>query len=120
MTFTIDADASREEIEALVAQSQKRSAVYDALTNPTEGHRRGRLRGPVIERVTTVVIGAGHAGLAASYFLSGRSIDHVVLERGEVANSWRRERWDSLRLLTPNWQAACRAFATKARTRTAT
>lgn len=55
--------------------------------------------------VTTVVIGAGHAGLAASHFLSERSIDHVVLERGEVANSWRRERWDSLRLLTPNWQS---------------
>jgi putative flavoprotein involved in K+ transport len=55
------------------------------------------------ERFTAVVIGAGHAGLAASYFLSARSIDHVVLERGEVANSWRRERWDSLRLLTPNW-----------------
>jgi putative flavoprotein involved in K+ transport len=36
--------------------------------------------------------------------LSDRSIDHVVLERGEVANSWRTERWDSLRLLTPNWQ----------------
>jgi putative flavoprotein involved in K+ transport len=36
--------------------------------------------------------------------LTERSIDHVVLERGEVANSWRRERWDSLRLLTPNWQ----------------
>ncbi len=35
VTFTIDADASRQEIEALVAQSQKRSAVYDALTNPT-------------------------------------------------------------------------------------
>jgi putative flavoprotein involved in K+ transport len=59
---------------------------------------------PGIERVTTVVIGAGHAGLAASRCLSERSIDHVVLERGEVANSWRRERWDSLRLLTPNWQ----------------
>jgi putative flavoprotein involved in K+ transport len=51
------------------------------------------------------VIGAGHAGLAASRFLTDRSIDHVVLERGEVANSWRRERWDSLRLLTPNWQS---------------
>lgn len=62
-------------------------------------------RGQAIERVTTVVIGAGHAGLAASHFLSDRSIDHVVLERGEVANSWRRERWDSLRLLTPNWQS---------------
>src|SRR5438105_1210709 len=36
--------------------------------------------------------------------LTERSIDHVVLERGEVANSWRTERWDSLRLLTPNWQ----------------
>ena len=35
VTFTIDADASKEEIEALVAQSQKRSAVFDALTNPT-------------------------------------------------------------------------------------
>jgi uncharacterized OsmC-like protein len=36
VTFTIDADASQQEIEALVAQSQKRSAVFDALTNPTE------------------------------------------------------------------------------------
>ena len=36
VTFTIDADASRQEIDALVAQSQKRSAVFDALTNPTE------------------------------------------------------------------------------------
>ncbi|HEY0537035.1 MAG TPA: NAD(P)-binding domain-containing protein [Actinoallomurus sp.] len=50
-------------------------------------------------------MGAGHAGLGASHFLHDRSIDHVVLERGEVANSWRRERWDSLRLLTPNWQS---------------
>jgi putative flavoprotein involved in K+ transport len=58
-----------------------------------------------MERASAVVIGAGHAGLAASHFLSERSIDHVVLERGEVANSWRRERWDSLRLLTPNWQS---------------
>src|SRR5262245_48479232 len=44
-------------------------------------------------------------GLAASRCLNERSIDHVVLERGEIANSWRRERRDSLRLLTPNWQA---------------
>ncbi|HET7810920.1 MAG TPA: NAD(P)-binding domain-containing protein [Steroidobacteraceae bacterium] len=50
-----------------------------------------------------IVIGAGHSGLAMSAFLSAHSIDHVVLERGEIANSWRHERWDSLRLLTPNW-----------------
>lgn len=37
--------------------------------------------------------------------LAERSIDHVVLERGEVANSWKHERWDSLTLLTPNWQS---------------
>src|SRR5262245_10857747 len=37
--------------------------------------------------------------------LAARGIDHVVLERGEIANSWRTERWDSLRLLTPNWQS---------------
>src|SRR3954452_9171029 len=53
--------------------------------------------------VSTVVIGAGHAGLAMSQRLTARSIDHVVLERGEVANSWRTQRWDSLRLLTPSW-----------------
>jgi putative flavoprotein involved in K+ transport len=37
--------------------------------------------------------------------LAERSIDHVLLERGEVAHTWRTERWDSLRLLTPNWQS---------------
>src|SRR4051812_8627591 len=51
-----------------------------------------------------VIIGAGHSGLAMSACLSAHGIEHVVLERGEIANSWRRERWDSLRLLTPNWQ----------------
>jgi putative flavoprotein involved in K+ transport len=56
-------------------------------------------------RTDVVVIGAGHAGLAMSRRLAERSIDHEVLERGEVANSWKTERWDSLRLLTPNWQS---------------
>lgn len=55
------------------------------------------------QRVTAVVIGGGHCGLVMSRCLSERSIDHVVLERGSVAHSWKTERWDSLRLLTPNW-----------------
>ena len=42
--------------------------------------------------------------------LAERAIDHIVLERGEVANSWRTERWDSLRLLTPNWQSRLPGF----------
>ncbi len=55
--------------------------------------------------VDAVVVGAGHSGLAMSRRLTDRGIDHIVIERGEVANSWRHERWDSLRLLTPNWQS---------------
>ena len=43
--------------------------------------------------------------------LAERSIDHVLLERGEVAHTWRTERWDSLRLLTPNWQSRLPGFA---------
>src|SRR5690606_1218114 len=60
--------------------------------------------------VTTVVIGAGHAGLAMSRCLTELGIDHVVLERGEVGNAWLRERWDSMRLLTPNWQTRLPGF----------
>lgn len=60
--------------------------------------------------VDVVVIGAGHSGLAMSRALSQRSIEHVVIERGEVANSWRTERWDSLRLLTPNWMSRLPGF----------
>lgn len=54
---------------------------------------------------TAVIIGAGQSGLAMSWYLTRYGIDHVVLERGDIANSWRTERWDSLRLLTPNWQS---------------
>jgi putative flavoprotein involved in K+ transport len=56
-------------------------------------------------RTPVVVVGAGQAGLAMSHQLAISAIDHVVLERGEVAQSWRTERWDSLRLLTPNWMS---------------
>ena len=61
-------------------------------------------------RTTVVVIGAGQSGLAMSWWLAARSIDHVVLERGEIANTWRTERWDSLTLLTPNWQSRLPGF----------
>jgi putative flavoprotein involved in K+ transport len=53
--------------------------------------------------IDTVVIGAGHAGLAVSNLLGRLGRDHVVLDRGRIGESWRSERWDSLRLLTPRW-----------------
>ena len=82
-------------------------------TNPTTVQRRAwpeRRRslddGGRAMHVPVVIVGAGPGGLAMSHHLTGAGVDHVVLERGEVGNSWRRERWDSLRLLTPNWMTA--------------
>src|SRR5688572_24394508 len=54
------------------------------------------------EPVGTVVIGAGQAGLATSYELARRELDHVVLERGRIGEAW-RGRWDSLCMILPNW-----------------
>ena len=55
-----------------------------------------------MQSIHTVVIGAGQAGLALSRSLTERGIEHVLVERGRVAQRW-SERWDSLRLLSPNW-----------------
>src|SRR6185295_4757286 len=49
-----------------------------------------------------LVIGAGHAGLAMSKRLTDASIEHIVLERGEIGETWRTQRWDSFKLNTPN------------------
>lgn len=53
--------------------------------------------------IDTLVIGAGQAGLAVSRLLTEAGREHVVLDRGRVAERWRSERWDSLHLLTPRW-----------------
>ena len=57
----------------------------------------------VTESVDVVVVGAGQAGLSVSYYLRSFGIEHVVLERGVVGESWRSQRWDSFTLVTPNW-----------------
>lgn len=54
-------------------------------------------------RTDVLVIGAGQAGLAMSRTLADSGVDHVLLERGRVAERWRSERRPSLTLLTPNW-----------------
>ena len=55
------------------------------------------------ERCGTVVIGAGQGGLSTSYYLKSAGIEHVVLERGGIGDSWKNRRWDSFCLVTPNW-----------------
>ncbi|HEU4947598.1 MAG TPA: NAD(P)-binding domain-containing protein [Kribbella sp.] len=54
--------------------------------------------------VRTLIVGAGQAGLALSRCLTDLNQDHLLLDRGRVAERWRSERWDSFTLLTPNWQ----------------
>jgi len=57
------------------------------------------------QRIDTVIVGGGQAGLAASYFLKQEGREHVVLERASaVADAWRNQRWDSFTLVTPNFQ----------------
>jgi putative flavoprotein involved in K+ transport len=55
-----------------------------------------------MDRVEVAVVGAGQAGLAVSHELTTAGIEHVVLERGRVGQTW-RDRWDSFCLVTPNW-----------------
>ena len=54
------------------------------------------------DRLDTVVVGGGQAGLAVSHELAEAGVPHVVLERGRVGQTW-RGRWDSFCLVTPNW-----------------
>jgi putative flavoprotein involved in K+ transport len=56
-----------------------------------------------MERIDTVIIGGGHAGLTMSYYLSQLGREHVILERGQVGERWRNERWDSFCFQFPNW-----------------
>ncbi len=55
------------------------------------------------EQLEVLVIGGGQAGLSASYCLSQHGIDHVVLEKDRIGETWRSGRWDSFTLVTPNW-----------------
>ena len=57
------------------------------------------------------VIGAGQAGLAVSRLLKASSVPHIVLERGEIGESWRSQRWDSFHLNTPSWSSGLPGLA---------
>lgn len=56
-----------------------------------------------VEKINTLVVGAGQAGIAMSEHLSLVGVPHVVLERNRIAERWRSERWDSLVANGPAW-----------------
>ena len=63
------------------------------------------------ERVETIVVGGGQAGLSLSYELTRRGCPHLVLEEGRPGETWRTKRWDSFRVVTPNWTLQLPGFA---------
>src|SRR5262249_36010716 len=64
----------------------------------------------MFEEVDTLVIGAGQAGLAASFWLTRAEHPHLVLEKARVGETWRTQRWDSFTLVTPNWTVQLPGF----------
>jgi putative flavoprotein involved in K+ transport len=64
-----------------------------------------------VERVQTLVIGGGQAGLVMSHRLKQRGLAHLVLERHRIAERWRTERWDGLRFQFPNWSVSLPEFS---------
>ena len=63
-----------------------------------------------MRRVDVAIVGAGQAGLATSYYLSQAGIEHLVLDRAGVGDSWRSRRWDSFTLNIPNWSFTLPGF----------
>lgn len=59
---------------------------------------------------SVVVVGGGQAGLAMSYCLKERGIDHLIFEKNQIGYAWREKRWDSFCLVTPNWQCQLPGF----------
>lgn len=63
-----------------------------------------------MQHYPAIIVGGGQAGLAISYCLRERGIDHVVLEKHQIGYAWRHQRWDSFCLVTPNWQCQLPGF----------
>src|SRR5262249_14083217 len=99
-------DASERQRASHANGARRRSGARESVS----GSPRGEAPRNEMTRIDTVVIGGGQAGIAMSRRLSDPAVDHLVLERGRVAERWRTERWDSLRLLTPNWQTRLPGF----------
>ncbi len=64
-----------------------------------------------VERIETLVIGGGQAGLTMSHRLKQHGLPHLVLERHRIAERWRSERWDGLKFQFPNWSVRLPDFA---------
>ena len=93
-------DVIRTNGDRIIEQTHYCPGVWDAATTTQQ-----RPEAPMIgvsSATPVVVVGAGQAGLAVSHELTARGIDHVVLERARVGQTW-RGLWDSFCLVTPNW-----------------
>jgi putative flavoprotein involved in K+ transport len=65
---------------------------------------------PPIYPVEVIIVGGSQAGLSMSYWLKQHGITHVILEKGQLAESWRNQRWDSFTIVTPNYSIKLPGF----------
>src|SRR5215216_4785628 len=84
------------------AKGMAEGAVESEVAEPRHARQNGGLAPTQMESVAVAIVGGGQAGLATSRELTKAGLEHVVLERGQVGETW-RTRWDSFCLVTPNW-----------------
>ncbi len=63
-----------------------------------------------MKHYSVIIVGGGQAGLSTSYYLKQQNIDYLILDRGQIGDSWNKRRWDSFCLVTPNWQCRLPGF----------
>jgi putative flavoprotein involved in K+ transport len=76
--------------------------VRSEVAEPRHAREKGGVAPTQMESVAVAIVGGGQAGLATSRELTKAGLEHVLLERGQVGETW-RNRWDSFSLVTPNW-----------------
>jgi len=82
-----------------VSVDERPTTATDAEGAPLDGEHR-----------EVIVVGGGQAGLATSWWLRERGVEHVVLEQHGIGHAWRNARWDTFCLVTPNWQCRLPGF----------
>jgi putative flavoprotein involved in K+ transport len=84
----------------------RRSTMHNSANTTEQNHPTPNAR----VHYPAIIIGGGQAGLAMSYCLKERGIDHLVFEKKRLGEAWRSQRWDTFCLVTPNWQCKLPGF----------
>jgi putative flavoprotein involved in K+ transport len=110
--LTIASERVRAKYGAYCSAAMDQLAAIESTASRYEAEKPVSVLGFELPRSkrSVAVIGGGQAGLAMSYCLKQRGIDHFVFEKNRVGHEWRERRWDTFCLVTPNWQCQLPGF----------